>query len=286
MRFWALVCGLLLMAGCSNPRQTNTPTPDGNEPATNAPANNAATPDDRPRDQTVTLRQQRKQDEAIRMRRFLRVEELTEQGRVTTESEEIVLSRIERVDESGRPLVVLKSWEESVTRLARGDSKPEVAQGALRGCTLRLTRRVGRIDTEVVLGDVNIGGARFVIDGLDAGLLPVDPMTEGANWRLGADALRGLSNMLATTGLEIEKNTLRCALDTVTDDRAEIAVSWSLSGMLNKVPAVFEFTGRVVFDRKQKLVTRFKLSGGSGDSRRIEMDVTRRVTDGWLDLTD
>jgi hypothetical protein len=48
-----------------------------------------------------------------------------------------------------------------------------------------------------------------------------------------------------------------------------------------------QFDGSLVFDRKQKLVSEFKLSGGrQGSKQQIEIKLKRRLTNGWLDLDE
>ncbi|MNC93593.1 hypothetical protein D3C83_102580 [compost metagenome] len=76
----------------------------------------------------------------------------------------------------------------------------------------------------------------------------------------------------------------------LTPERAEIALDWQLSGEFKASTAIMSFTGSLTFDRKQRLVSEFKLSGGRtqerGPRQQIEISFKRRLTQGWLDLDD
>lgn len=273
-------CPLFLAVACGNPRANPDPPPAGNQPAANAPE--APRPAEK-----VLLQPVYAPGRSFRTSRTLRVEELTATERFLTESSEITLTRVLQVDEAGRMLAVQRTWEQSLTRLTRGFGTPEEARGDLHGSTLELRRRQGGVSAEVISGDAGIGRQTFLLDGFDTALLPLDPVTQGARWLLDAGQLAGLNRFIEAIGYNIEKNRLQCVLANVTPESAEIMLDWQISGDLKGRTAVLVLTGKLTFDRKQRLVRELLIVGARGGEtadQQLEIRVTRRLTDGWLDL--
>ena len=270
---WLLAIGV---AACGNPR-TN-PRPE------NLPDNKESTgPVERP---AASLRPAHSVGDKFRTTRTLRVEELTESERYFTESEEVTLTEVLRVDDSGRMLNVRRTWELSATRLVKGYGKGEEGRGELDGCTLELTQRANSVEARVLAGNPSIRGANFLIEGFDTGLLPLDPVREGDFWVLEGSRLGGLNSFVEAMEFEIEKNKLTCQAVTITPASARISLEWRITGKWQGTVAVLEFDGEFTFDRKQRMVTAFKLSGGrqGNDRQSIEIAISRRPVTGWLDL--
>ncbi|MBX3475127.1 MAG: hypothetical protein KF754_12145 [Planctomycetes bacterium] len=271
---------LLIATSCGNPRSNPDGPPSGNNP----PANTQENP--RPPER-VLLQPAYRRDAKFRTTRTLRVEELTETERYLTESIEITLTRVLAVDERGRLMAIQRSFEQSLTRLTRGWGSPEEGPGELHGSTLELRRRQGGVVAEVIAGNASIGRTTFVLDGFESALLPIDPVAQGARWSLEGDQLSGLNRFIEALGFRIEKNSLKCALARVTADSAEVEIVWQVSGDLKGRTAVLDLSGSLVFDRGAKLVRELVITGGrrgGQNSQQIEIRVTRRHVDGWLDL--
>jgi hypothetical protein len=268
----------LLLAACGNPQRDKT---NSDPPPTNTPTG----PVERP---AASLRPAAKVGDKFRTSRLLKVEEAAGVERYLTESEEVTLTEVLRVDDSGRMLAVRRAWESSVTRLTKEFDQPEVARGALDGCVLELTQKAGRVDAKVIAGDVSVRGANFLIEGFDSGLLPLDPVRESDFWVLEGAHLSGLSSIIEAMEFEIEKNSLTCQVVSISPQEAELSLDWRISGELDGVAAVLEFSGGLTFDRVAGLVSAFNLKGGRQserrDGRQIEITITRRLVKGWLDL--
>jgi hypothetical protein len=273
--FFILNFALALLAACGNPRA------GGSADTGAAPPEN--TPRARP---AVTLRPLNKAGDQFRTTRRLHVEELTETERYLTESEETTLTEVLRVDDSGRLLSVRRSWEASFTRLTHGYGKGEEARGALDGSVLELTQKAGGVDVKRIAGEADIRGANFLIEGFDTGLLPLDPVREGDYWQLEGSRLGGLNVFIEAMQFKIEKNKLTCQLANVTPEQAEISLEWRISGELQGAAAVLVFRGELLFDRKVGMISSFHLKGGRDgrDGTQIEISISRRPVEGWLDL--
>jgi hypothetical protein len=274
-----LVCAAatLVLAACGNPRV--------NPPANNTPSNDEVTPTER---LTVSLRPVGKVGDRFRTSRILRVEETTDSERYLTESEEVTLTEVLRVDDSGRMMAVRRAWEASVTRFTKGFGKPDEVRGELDGCTLELTQKAGRVDAKLVAGYVSLRGANFLIEGFDSGLLPLDPVRENEFWVLEGSHLSGLNGIIEAMEFEIEKNALTCQVLEIMPDAAVLSLDWRISGELRGTAAVLEFSGELTFNRKDNMITAFSLKGGRQADRRsnqqVEITITRRPVSGWLDL--
>ena len=269
----------LLLAACGNPRanpQANNTPPDNSGP-------DGTGPNERP---AIKLRPGSAAGDRFRTTRTLRVEENTETERYLTESEEVTLTEVLRVDDAGRLMGVRRNWERSATKITRGYGKPEEAKGDLDGCILELTQRANSVDAKLIAGDASIRGANFLIEGFDTGLLPLDPVRESDYWVLEGSRLAGLSRFIEAMQFKIEKNKLTCQLVEATPAAARISLDWRLSGELRKAAAVMRFKGELVFDRKHGLISSFQLKGGpeGSDAQKIEIVVERRAVSGWLDL--
>jgi hypothetical protein len=271
---WLLV---IAVSACGNPRV--------NPPANNTPSNDEPTPKERA---TISLRPVSKVGDRFRTSRVLRVEETTGAERYLTESEEVTLTEVLRVDDSGRMMAVRRAWEASVTRFTRGFGKPDEARGELDGCTLELTQKAGRVDAKLIAGNVSLRGANFLIEGFDSGLLPLDPVRENDFWVMEGSHLSGLNGIIEAMEFEIEKNALTCQVVEITPDAAELSLDWRISGELRGTAAVLEFSGSLTFSRKHDMITAFSLKGGRQADRRsnqqVEISITRRPISGWLDL--
>lgn len=264
------------LCACGNPRT--------NPPPENLPDNKESTgPVERP---AASLRPALSVGDKFRTTRTLRVEELTESERYFTESEEVTLTEVLRVDDSGRMLNVRRTWELSATRLVKGYGKGEEGRGELDGCTLELTQRANSVEAKVLAGNPSIRGANFLIEGFDTGLLPLDPVREGDFWVLEGSRLGGLNSFVEAMEFEIEKNKLTCQAMTITPDSARISLEWRITGKWQGTVAVLEFDGELTFDREQRMVSTFLLRGGRQGSAQqsITISVTRRPVSGWLDL--
>jgi hypothetical protein len=264
----------LVLSACGNPRRDGVPAPQPEQPTA------------RPETPAAVLSSARKAEDRFRTTRVLRVQELTAEGTVEALAREVTLTRVLRVDESGRILAVERSWEESATRLTRDGGPPEESRGELDGCTLELTQRAAGVDASVIAGDVRIGRAQFVIEGFDTGVLPRDPVRRGDRWQVTGPALVAVARFLEGMLQRVETNRLECVVTDVQPEHVEIALDWRITAELNRRPAVLRFTGRLVFDREARLITEFALTGGSGDERRIEISVKRRMVEGWLDFDE
>ena len=273
----ATLCSLAIcLAACGNPRT--------NPPPENLPDNReSAGPTERP---AAALRPAHSVGDKFRTTRTLRVEELTESERYFTESEEVTLTEVLRVDDTGRMLNVRRTWELSATRLVKGYGKGEEARGELDGCTLELTQRAAGVEAKVLAGNPGIRGANFLIEGFDTGLLPLDPVREGDFWVLEGSRLGGLNAFVEAMEFEIEKNKLTCQAIDINPDSARISLEWRITGEWQGSVAVLEFDGEFTFDRKQQMVTTLQLGGGRQgyNKQQIDIEVTRRPVSGWLDL--
>lgn len=273
----AVVLGL---GSCTNPR---TEQPPGKAAEGNSPRDGA--PEARP---SVSLRPSSSVGDQFRTTRTLRVEEATETERYLTESEEVTLTKVLRVDDSGRLLGVRRTWESSLTRLTHGFGKGEEARGELDGCTLELTQRASSVDVKLVVGNASVRGANFLIEGFDTGLLPLDPVRESDFWVLEGSRLSGLNRIIEAMQYVIDKNKLTCQLYELTPALARISLDWRISGEFQGAMSVLEFTGELVFDRIHKLISHFELKGGRQSERnaaqQIEISIARRAVSGWLDL--
>ncbi|MCB9931921.1 MAG: hypothetical protein H6841_00705 [Planctomycetes bacterium] len=271
-RLLSLSLLLCTLAACGNPRTGGGTSADGGETA----------PAPRP---AITLRPASRSGDQFRTTRKLRVEELTETERYLTESEETTLTEVLRVDDAGRLLSVRRSWEASVTRLTRGYGKGEEARGALDGSVLELTQKAGGVEVKRIAGEADIRGANFLIEGFDTGLLPLDPVREGDYWQLEGSRLSGLNVFIEAMQFKIEKNKLTCQLAEVTPAQAAISLEWRISGELDGAAAVLLFSGELLFDRKAGMIGSFRLKGGrESGGTQIEISISRRQVEGWLDL--
>lgn len=265
----------VVLAACGNPqRDGSNAGPAPNQPRQPVPV------------EKVLLQPAYAVDARFRTTRTLRVEELTASERYLTEGIEVTLTRVLSVDERGRLLGVERTWETSSTRFVRGFGNPEERAGELQGCTLELRRRQNGVEATVIAGEVSIRGQAFLMDGFEFALLPANPVAEGERWTLDAPELAGLNRFIEATGFKIEKNSLTCVLSKVTPETAEVALDWQLSGQRGGATAVLQFAGSLVFNRKQKLVSALSLKGGraGGAGEQIEINLKRRLTDGWFDL--
>jgi hypothetical protein len=272
-------CWLLVIAvsACGNPRVNPT--------ANNTPSNTEPTPTE---PAAISLRPVSKVGDRFRTSRVLRVEETTGSERYLTESEEVTLTEVLRVDDSGRMMAVRRAWEASITRFTRGYAKPEEGRGELDGCTLELTQKAGRVIAKLIAGDISLRGANFLIEGFDSGLLPLDPVRENDFWVLEGSHLSGLNSIIEAMEFEIEKNALTCQVIEITPESAALSLDWRISGELRGTAAVLEFGGELTFSRKDNMITAFSLKGGRQADRRsgqqVEITITRRPVSGWLDL--
>ena len=271
------VAAALLLAACGNPRV--------NPPTNNTPSNDEVRPTENP---AVSLRPMAKVGDRFRTSRVLRVEETTGAERYLTESEEVTLTEVLRVDDTGRMMAVRRAWEASLTRFTRGYGKPEEARGELDGCTLELAQKAGRVEAKLIAGDVSLRGANFLIEGFDSGLLPLDPVRENDFWVLEGSHLSGLNSIIEAMEFEIEKNALTCQVIQITPGAATLSLEWRISGELRGAAAVLEFSGEMTFSREANMITAFSLKGGRQADRRsaqqVEITITRRPVSGWLDL--
>jgi hypothetical protein len=272
----AAICTAL--AACSNPR--------ANPPDNGAPANNAAGQAGPAKRPAASMRPASEVGDRFRTTRSLRVEENTETERYVTESEEVTLTEVLRVDDAGRLMAVRRGYERSVTRITKGYGDGKLAKGDLDGCTLELTRHVNGVKAKLVAGDASIRGANFLIEGFDTGLLPLDPVRESDYWVLEGNRLAGLNTFIEAMQFKIDKNKLTCQVAGVTPAQARVTLDWRLSGELRKSAAVMRFKGELVYDRKHHMISGFELSGGpeGSESQKIEINIKRRPVKGWLDL--
>ncbi|MHC4839408.1 MAG: hypothetical protein ACYTDT_00400 [Planctomycetota bacterium] len=271
----ATVAVVILLAGCSNPRKN----PRGNEGPDNPPPTNI---------ETVRLTPGFEIDDKYRTTRVLKVEEFTSTERYVTTSTEETLTRVKRVDDSGRPIIVERAWENSVTTLVKGFGKGETRAGELDGVTLRLTQRPDHCEAQVLAGDLDVRGRQLFIEGLDTGLLPLDPIKRGDHWQLGSARLRAFEGFIKAFDFEVESNRMDCNVSELDTSRAVISINWRISGLMSGRTAVLEFNGELVHDRELNMNTGFTLKGGrqgeQGDSSIIEISIKRRKVTSWLDL--
>jgi hypothetical protein len=273
---------LLLAAACGNPRRDAPVTP----PVTSAEAAAAQTP---ARPQPVSIVPAREAGERYRTVRRLRVEEaLDDGGSLTMESEEVTLTHVQRVDESGRLLAIRRDYESVVTRVASAGGEVNEARGELDGCSLELTQRVGGVQARVIAGDARVGQQQFVLEGFDTALLPRDPVTRGTQWTLEGASLQGLNRLIESMDFSLDRNRMQCVVTRVEPEFVEIALDWRITGEYHGRAAVMRYTGELRFDRESKLITSFSLSGGrqatEGPTRQVRINITRQPTQGWLDM--
>jgi hypothetical protein len=220
----------------------------------------------------------------------LRVRERTETDDLVIESEEVTLTTVLRVDESGRIMAVRRSWESSTTSLSRDGRAPEQARGELDGCTIELTQRASGTEAKVLVGGVDIGRQQLLIEGFDTGLLPAGTVKHNQVWELAGEQLSGLNRLIEAMGFTLEKNRLICVVPKVTADSIEISLDWRVTAEYNRRPAVLRFTGKLVYSRKDRLIRELDLSGGrlgdAGPASEVEIRVRRQVVEGWMDLAD
>ena len=274
-----LVIGIatLTMSACSNPRLN----PNGSQPI-NQPA--------KPNFKLITLKPALNEGDSYRTVRKLRVEEFTSSERFVVTSSEETLTTVEAVDDNGRALVVVRTWQSGETTLVKGYGKGETSNGELNGITLRLTQRSESCEAEVLAGELDMRGRQLFIEGMDNGLLPVDPVRQGDHWTLGSAKLSAFERFVSKLNFEVSSNQIDCDLREVTDSNAIIGVIWRISGLMDGRTTVLEFKGQLIYDRVTHLNTGFKLSGGRkgelGDSSTIEIDIQRKKQTNWLDLED
>lgn len=273
---FALLLALLLTA-CGNPRK------DGN-------INQIITAPVKENTEAVRFTPKFEVNGNYRTVRTLRVEEFTATERFVTSSIDETLTVIEAVDESGRPLVVKRTWEVSQTTFVKGYGRGESSSGQLDGVTLRLRQRPEKTEVEVLAGDLDVRGRQLFIEGLDTGLLPLDPIRQGDHWQLGSSRLRAFERFLGKFDFKINSNIVDCALVELDASRAIIDVTWRISGMMAGQTAVLEFKGKLVHSREHNLNTSFVLKGGrtgeQGDNSIIEINIQRKKISNWLDLND
>lgn len=279
---WSLVIALLaLLAACSNPRAN---LPPSNEATPAAPRGPEA------ERQSVRMMVSHSVGARYRTSRSLRVEELTADGPVVVESEEVTLTTVLRVDESGRALAVRRSWEASSSSLSRDGRPAERASGELEGSTLELAQRASGVEASVLAGNVNVGRQQFVIEGFDSGLLPADAVQRGQTWALEGEQLAGLNRMIEALDFRIERNRLTCNVAAISEESVDVALDWRVTARRNGQPAVLRFTGTLKYDRAQRLVTAFALNGGrlgdDGPSSQVEIFIRRKPIEGWLDFSE
>ncbi|MBX3459010.1 MAG: hypothetical protein KF696_03460 [Planctomycetes bacterium] len=275
----ALLLACVLVAACSNPR--------ANPPANNAPDQRQPDPDREA--QTVRLRVSYNPGDRFRTTRTLTVAEKTDVDDYYTTSEELTLTTVLRVDESGRMLAVQRAWELSASTLSVNRGTPQQVKGELDGCTLELTQRSSGVDARVLVGNVDVGRQQFVIEGFDAGLLPADPVRRGDTWTLEDNQLSGLNRLIEALEFKVQTNRLICAVAKIETDAVFVSLDWRVTAEYAGKPAVLRFGGELRYDRALRLVSDFKLSGGRlGDStnQQVEISVKRRPAQGWLDFGD
>jgi hypothetical protein len=282
-RFAALLAIAIAVAGCSNPR---APERTGNFGAPPASADRGGQAEA----ESVRLIAPHKVGQRYRTTRTLRVEEKTETDNLVITSEEVTLTQVLRVDESGRPLGVKRSWEAGSTTVVANGGTPDRKQGELDGCTLELTQRASGVDVRVLVGEVDVGRQQFVIEGFDAALLPIDPVKRAQTWKLEGTRLSGLNALIEAMGFKLQRNALTCAVSAITADTVEVSLDWRITAEQAGRPAVLRFTGSFVYDRTERLVTRVALKGGrladSGVSNAVEINIRRTPVEGWLDFSD
>jgi hypothetical protein len=272
---------VLLLCACGNPRHAAQPR--------NAPENEITNDDARPQaPQRVRVVPARQNGERFRTVRKLNIVEPTDQGTLVIESDEVTLTTVLRVDESGRMLAVRRSYESAVTRVGEHRRRLDETRGELDGCTLELTQQMGGVDVRVLAGDVRVGRQQFVIEGFDTALLPFDPVRVGDNWIIEGGALSGLNRIIESMDFTIDRNRMQCVVREISDRRVVIGLDWRISGEYGNRPAIMHFQGELQFDRDSKLVSDFELGGGrtgaTDATRQVSIKVTRRPVDGWLDL--
>jgi hypothetical protein len=269
----------VLLAACTNPRAN---LPAANEPAAEAPRGPEA------ERQTVRMSVSHSVGARYRTSRTLRVEELTADGSVVVESEEVTLTTVLRVDESGRALAVRRSWEASGSSLSRDGRPAERAAGELDGVTLELTQRASGVEARVIVGDVSVGRQQFVLEGFDSALLPADAVQRGQSWTLEGEQLAGLNRLIEALGFRLERNRLSCNVAAISDESVDVALDWRVTARRAGQPAVLRFTGTLRYDRGQRLITSFALNGGrlgdEGVSSEVEIRIRRKPVEGWLDF--
>lgn len=278
---WSLVIAVAcLLVACTNPR--------ANLPASNEPAE--APPGPEVERQTARMSVSHAVGASYRTTRTLRVEELTADGPVVVESEEVTLTTVLRVDESGRALAVRRSWEASSSSLSRDGRPAERATGELDGVTLELTQRASGVEARVLAGEINVGRQQFVLEGFDSGLLPADAVQRGQSWTLEAEQLAGLNRLIEALEFRIERNRLTCAVAAISAEAVEVALDWRVTARRAGQPAVLRFTGTLKYDRRQRLITSFNLDGGrlgdAGVSSEVEIRIRRKPVEGWLDFEE
>ncbi len=281
---WRIVLAacVALVAGCSNPRAPQ-------------PANNEAPPANAERGgqgevESVRLITPHKVGQRYRTTRTLRVEEKTESDHLVITSEEVTLTQVLRVDETGRPLAVKRGWEAGSTTVVANGGTPDRKQGELDGCTLELTQQASGVDVRVLVGEVDVGRQQFVIEGFDAALLPLDPVKRAQTWKLEGTRLSGLNALIEAMGFKLQRNALTCAVSAITADTVEVGLDWRITAEQAGRPAVLRFTGSFTYNRNERLVTNVTLKGGrladSGVSNAVEINIRRTPVEGWLDFND
>jgi hypothetical protein len=278
-RFGGLALALAV-AACSNPR---TNAPQSNEPPPTNTARGGGV-----EDETARMPVSHAVGSRFRTTRTLRVAERTEQDELVIASEEVTLTTVLRVDESGRMLAVRRSWESSSTSLSRNGRPAEQARGDLNGCTLELTQRASGAEARVIVGEVDLGRQQLLIEGFDTALLPVGAIKRSQVWEIEGAQVSELNRLIEAMGFKVERNRLICAAASITENAVEISLDWRVTAEYNKRPAVLRFAGALVYDRKARLVRHVTLSGGrlgdDGPSNEVEIRVKRQPVDGWLDF--
>jgi hypothetical protein len=269
---------LLLIAACGNPRHGAPAAPPDDNQQARAPA----------RPQPVSIVPAREVGERYRTVRRLRVEELLDDGRLVLESEEVTLTHVQRVDESGRLLAIRRDYESVVNRVSGAGDEVNEARGELDGCSLELTQRVGGVQARVIAGDARVGQQQFVLEGFDTALLPRDPVTRGTQWTLEGPSLQGLSRLMESMDFSLERNRMQCVVTAVEPEHVMISLDWRVTGQYHGRAAVMRYTGELKFDREARMITSFTLTGGrqatEGPTRQMRIQLTRQPTQGWLDM--
>lgn len=271
------MASVLLIPACTNPRID----PQTNSPVTHTPKSNT---------ESITFRPAFNIGDSYRTTRNLRVEEFTSSERYVVSSSEETLTTVEAIDDNGRPLVVTRTWQSGQTTLVKGYGKGESSVGELNGVTLRLTQRSDRCEAEVLAGELDMRGRQLFIEGMDKGLLPVNPIKQGDHWSLGSSKLAAFERFISKLDFEVESNQIDCNLRELDDSQAVIGIIWRISGLMSGRTTVLEFKGELIHNRKDNLNTSFTLKGGrkgeQGDSSIIEISIKRKKQTNWLNLED
>lgn len=277
---WILPVLACVLAACSNPR-ANLPPPN-NQPPVNGGSGEVREAE------SVRMKVAYTSGAKFRTRRTLAVSERARNDDYLTTSEEVTLTTVLRVDESGRMLAVRRSWEFSGSTLTVSGGAAQQVRGELDGCTIELTQRSSGVDAKVVVGAIDIGRQQFVIEGFDAALLPADPVRRGETWTIEGNQLSGLNRLIEALEFKVETNRLICAVAEIKPEAVFVSLDWRVTAEYAGQPAVLRFRGELSYDRANRLVSRVTLSGGrlgdNGTDQQVEISVEREPVSGWLDL--